>query len=83
VPILERQPLHLVLLAVLLVGVRLLVDADPQTVSGSFLGLGAGAWLLLAATGLWLSRRRGGASTGPKMPGSPPGGPEGGAGTAA
>lgn len=47
-PILERQPLNVLLLTALLVGVRLLSDADPEIVSGSFLGLGAGAWLLLA-----------------------------------
>jgi protein-S-isoprenylcysteine O-methyltransferase Ste14 len=48
VPIFERQLLHLVLLAMLLVGVRLLVNVDADLVSGSFLGLGAGVWLTLA-----------------------------------
>ena len=47
-PIFERQPLHLVLLAALLVGVRLLVRLDAGVVSGSFLGIGAGTWLTLA-----------------------------------
>ena len=46
--ILARQPLHLALLLVLGAGVAGLVCAFPDTVSGSFLGLGAGGWLWIA-----------------------------------